>query len=144
MALQKASYVMSDNKLLSIDFEGCLYPENPATLPLNKPPRPGAFNFLSAALEYFDIMVISEWAHNYVLHRWFKRYGWSLDERTGKLEGLQLESRPPRFPHRHIGTRVYRFTGEWPSLIELTKALPNLDERQVSPQKVGSPQEHPT
>lgn len=138
------SIMTGDKKLLSIDWEGVIYDQNPATPPLDKPPRPGAFNFLTAAMEYFDVMVVSEYAHNFILHRWFKRFGWTLDYKTGHPEGLQLETRPPRFPHRHIGTRVHRFTGEWPSLIELTKALPHLDERQKKKTAVISREEHPT
>ena len=120
-----------------------VYPDIPASPPLDKPPREGSFAFLMNASNYFDVMLVSELAHNWILHRYFKRHGWKLSPLTGHPIGLQLESRPPRYPHIFIGARVMRFTGEWPDVSELTKQLPHPDSRQDARGEVASHQEHP-
>lgn len=117
--------------ILAVDFEPIVYPgEHKKTFelatgvwPLDQPPAKGIFEFLEASLEYFAVHIITWRAGRYSLGRWWKRFGWTCDP-SGKPDGLEMKEHLMPGTHIYLGSRVFRWEGDFPSPIELTKFVP--------------------
>ncbi len=116
---------------LAIDFEPCIYPGDPYVShqqnawPLEEPPVDGAFNYLEDLHVYFEVHVISWRSTHWEFLRWWKRFHWPCDGKSGRPEFVHVRNHAEAGTFVHIGTRVKVFTGyPAPSALELTKLVP--------------------
>jgi len=117
--------------ILAIDFEPCIYPADAYEAqqynawPLEKPPVDGAFDYLRELLEHFDVHVVSWRSTHWEFLRWWKRFHWPCDGKTGCPEDIHIRYHEETGTFLHIGSRVKVFTGyPAPSALELTKFAP--------------------
>ena len=116
--------------ILAIDFEPIIYPGDPYEAqrfnawPLEKPPQDGAFQFLEAAQHYFEVHVVSWRSSHWEYLRWWKRFHWPTEGKTGRPEYLKIMTHPESGTFLYMAARTREWKGGFPSPLELTKFSP--------------------
>ena len=125
---QKSSRDSSTPKrILAIDFEPIIYPGDAYgaqrfnAWPLEKPPQIGAFEFLQAAVHFFEVHVVSWRASHWEYLRWWKRFHWPTEGKTGRPEFIKTKHQPEPGTFLYIAGRTMEWKGDFPSPLELTK-----------------------
>jgi len=128
---QKSSPGSSTPKLiLAIDLEPIIYPGDAYEAqrfnvwPMDKPPVEGAFDFLQAASEHFEVHVITWRASHWEYLRWWKRFHWPCEGKTGRPEFISTVNSVAPGTFMYIASRVIKWEGVFPSPLELTKFKP--------------------
>jgi len=117
-------------RILAVDLEPCIYPGDAFesqrfnVWPMDKPPVEGAFDFLEAALEHFEIHVITWRASHWEYFRWWGRFDWPCDGKTGRPSHVTTKNGVGPGTFLYIASRVIKWEGSFPSPIELTKFVP--------------------
>lgn len=115
-----------EKKTLSIDFDGVIHSyvsgwQGATAIP--DAPVPGAFEFLAAAVERFEVVVFSTRAEDneavIAMNDWFTAHG--LPDRV--LEQIFITNEKPKAV-LYIDDRGFRFEGVWPTLDEIDAFRP--------------------
>lgn len=117
---------MSERKTIAIDFDGTVHSYTSGwkgALEIPDPPVPGAFEFIEAVLEHFDVCIFSTRAEIYeaasVMRDWFVLHGMSYET----VMKLHITNRKPK-ALVYIDDRGFRFEGTWPTVEELKVMKP--------------------
>lgn len=128
--------------ILAIDFEPVVYPGDAYQSfrhnewPLEKPPRDGSFEYLNHLLELFEVHVVSWRSSHWEYLRWWKRFHWPCDGKTGRPDYIHVKNHVEPGTFLYIANRVIPYERIDPSPVELTKFMPYAHARGGKKKKV--------
>lgn len=125
---------MSKRYTVCVDFDGVLHSYttpwvNARTIP--DPPTPGAIEWLSQAIQKFDVAVFStrthQWGGRWAMMAWLKKHSGTLWYESMGHRGIEDVTFPKVKPPAlvYIDDRAYRFSGSnWPTAEEIHQLRP--------------------